>query len=105
MNYLIILFAIICSCFFVNPCQSTEISDTDLKVISLALMAGIDYQQSYTMFYQMSNRRELNPLLSKKPSRESLMMFGIGGVLATYGISKVMPDGIFKDIVIDSILF
>lgn len=89
---------------FYTPANAYKLTETDLKVINLALYATIDYRQSVTMFYNLPNRKELNPLLNSKPSRESMMMLGAAGIAATYGVSKLLPDGIFKNVLVDSIL-
>lgn len=86
------------------PAKAYQLTETDVKVMNLALYAIIDYKQSTTMFYDLPNRKELNPLLGSKPGRESMLMFGVAGVVATYGVSKFLPDGTFKNVLIDSIL-
>lgn len=89
---------------FYTPVNAYQPTETDLKVLNLTLYAVIDYKQSTTMFYDLPNRKELNPLLGDKPSRESMLMLGAAGIVATYGVSKMLPDGTFKNVLIDSIL-
>ena len=67
-------------------------------------MAGIDYAQTHKAAHKIEGTKELNPLLDKNPSRNSLAAFGVAGVLATYGVQKLLPDGKLKDVAIDSIL-
>ena len=104
MKLIAIIFATIIFFSFSSPLKAYQLTQTDLKVLNLALYATIDYKKSTTMFYDLPNRKELNPLLGDKPSRESMMIFGAVGVAATYGISKFLPDGTFKNVLIDSIL-
>lgn len=104
MKLKVILITTILLFSFNHSVNAYQLTLRDLKVLNLALYATIDYKQSTTMFYDLPNRKELNPLLGDKPSRESMMIFGAVGVAATYGISKFLPDGTFKNVLIDSIL-
>lgn len=71
-------------------------------IATLAVMAGIDFVQSKNNFKK--GHRELNPVLGRQPSDGDMLAFGIGGIAATYGIMKVLPDGRFRRLVIDSVL-
>ena len=50
---------------FANP------QENDKKLLTLATMALIDYQQSVRMFYEMDGYKELNPILGSNPGRET----------------------------------
>lgn len=104
MKTILLSATILFSFLFAAPSFSANVTNHDMKIVNLLLYAAIDYKQSTTMFYNLPGRRELNPLLGDKPSRESMLMFGAAGVAATYGISKLLPDGVFKNVLIDSIL-
>ena len=84
--------------------QAASLSAYDVKVLNLLLYATIDYQQSVTMFYRQQERVELNPLLAERPSRESMALFGVASIAATYGLGKWLDDSLFKQVLIDSIL-
>lgn len=76
----------------------------DRKLLTLATMALIDYQQSNKMFYEMEGYKEYNPILGSSPSQEDLLAFGFASLTVAYGINKLMPEGRFKDFLFDSIL-
>lgn len=73
------------------------------RLVGLGLLGAVDYAQSKSLF-KKPGHHEMNPLLSRKPSDESLAGFGVAGVGAAYLLSKNMKDGKFKDLVMDSIV-
>ena len=79
-------------------------TDNDRKLMTLASMALIDYQQSVQMFYKTDGFKELNPILGATPERQDLAAFGIVGLGIAYGINELMPEGKFKDFLFDSML-
>lgn len=82
----------------------TRLQRNDRKLLTLATMALIDYQQSSKMFYEMEGYEEYNPILGANPSQENLLAFGISGLTIAYGINKWMEESKFKDFLFDSIL-
>ena len=92
---------------FAIPVSAFELNtptENDRKLMTLASLAMIDYQQSVKMFYKKGGHKELNPVLGTNPEREDLMMFGLAGMTLAYGINEIMPEGKFKDFLFDSVL-
>lgn len=65
--------------------------------------AAIDYAQSVSMFYGSGNYQELNPIFGKKPSRESMALFGVVGVGLFYLVAEYFPEP-WRQIAIDSVI-
>jgi hypothetical protein len=83
------------------PARADE--QTDRSVALLAAYALADYQQSVDMFYHRHpSAHEINPVLGEKPSRRSMALFGIAGVLATALIGSI--DHPLARIAVDSIV-
>ena len=95
---------LVCFAAPVSAFQLTATTENDRKLMTLASLALIDYQQSVKMFYKSDGHHELNPVLGTNPEREDLMMFGLAGMTLAYGINELMPEGLFKDFLFDSVL-
>ena len=69
----------------------------------LTSFALIDYTQSVTMFYKMDGYQEINPILGPKPSRASLLAFGLIGSGLFYVIAENLSDP-WRQVFIDSVI-
>jgi hypothetical protein len=72
-------------------------------VVALTSFAAIDYAQSVSMFYGSGRYREMNPLLGSKPTKGSMIAFGVIGVSLFYLISSNLSEP-WRQIFIDSII-
>ncbi|MBU0481441.1 MAG: hypothetical protein KKG47_10085 [Proteobacteria bacterium] len=76
----------------------------DEKLLTLATLAMIDYQQSVKMFYKSNGYKELNPLLGAHPERNDLLISGFTSLTLAYAVNELMPEGKFKNFLFDSII-
>ena len=99
-----LIILIVCCTTSALALDVNNLQRNDRKLLTLATMALIDYQQSTQMFYEMEGYEEYNPILGPNPSQANLLAFGVGSLTIAYGINKWMPESKFKDFLFDSIL-
>jgi hypothetical protein len=73
------------------------------KLAIIASYAFIDYNQSVAMFYGSEGYYELNPVLSRKPSKADMITLGLVGMGLVYIITKTLPDP-WRQIAVDSVI-
>jgi hypothetical protein len=81
--------------------SSSQRTNQELAVLSS--YAIIDYTQSVAMFYGSDGFYEMNPVLGKRPTRQSMALFGLIGVSVFYALAKTLPDP-WKQIFVDSVI-
>ena len=90
---------------FTTPAHALNNSaKNDEKLAALVLLTMIDHHQSVHMFYKCGDHLELNPIIGARPDRRDLVMYQLAGLGIAYGLNDVMPEGKFKDFLIDSVL-